>query len=260
MEQPELGKKILELRKANGLTQEELVARCNINVRTIQRIEAGEVTPRGHTIRSIFAALDIDIEQWQKKTTVPKGSKKAAQWIFLAFLSGLLYFLLAFWEGFMDYQLTISMDADISPWEYTLVKLGILLFYSCFMLGFYQLGRLWENNWILPASLLGVAGIVICIAADLYLFYLDDTNAMAVMAGESIVFGSIYLVFGYGLVKYQKEFGNMALVAGIVAILTGLAFISVVLALPGLILLAVSEALALVVLYRAFDKVRNQKF
>ena len=195
MEQPELGKKILELRKANGLTQEELVARCNINVRTIQRIEAGEVTPRGHTIRSIFAALDIDIEQWQKKTTVPKGSKKAAQWIFLAFLSGLLYFLLAF-----------------------------------------------------------------CIAADLYLFYLDDTNAMAVMAGESIVFGSIYLVFGYGLVKYQKEFGNMALVAGIVAILTGLAFISVVLALPGLILLAVSEALALVVLYRAFDKVRNQKF
>ena len=110
----------------------------------------GEVTPRGHTIRSIFAALDIDIEQWQKKTTVPKGSKKAAQWIFLAFLSGLLYFLLAFWEGFMDYQLTISKDADISPWEYTLVKLGILLFYSCFMLGFYQLGRLWENNWILP--------------------------------------------------------------------------------------------------------------
>ena len=52
----------------------------------------------------------------------------------------------------------------------------------------------------------------------------------------------------------------MALVAGIVAILTGLAFISVVLALLGLILLAVSEALALVVLYRAFDKVRNQKF
>ena len=34
MQQPELGKKILELRKANGLTQEDLVARCNINVRT----------------------------------------------------------------------------------------------------------------------------------------------------------------------------------------------------------------------------------
>ncbi|MCS5489833.1 helix-turn-helix domain-containing protein [Algoriphagus limi] len=46
MKQPELGKKISELRKAKGMTQEELVEKCNLNVRTIQRIEAGEVTPR----------------------------------------------------------------------------------------------------------------------------------------------------------------------------------------------------------------------
>lgn len=38
MKQPELGKKISELRKAKGLTQEELVEKCNLNVRTIQRI------------------------------------------------------------------------------------------------------------------------------------------------------------------------------------------------------------------------------
>ena len=36
MKQPGLGKKILELRKQKGLTQEELVEICNINVRTIQ--------------------------------------------------------------------------------------------------------------------------------------------------------------------------------------------------------------------------------
>ena len=30
MKQPELGKKISELRKAKGLTQEELVEKCNI--------------------------------------------------------------------------------------------------------------------------------------------------------------------------------------------------------------------------------------
>src|SRR5690554_5513125 len=60
MKQPELGHKILELRKAKGLTQEELVERCNINVRTIQRIEAGEVTPRSFTIKSIMDALEYD--------------------------------------------------------------------------------------------------------------------------------------------------------------------------------------------------------
>ncbi len=60
MNQPELGKKIAELRKAKGLTQEELVEKCNLNVRTLQRIESGEVTPRSYTIKVIFAALDYN--------------------------------------------------------------------------------------------------------------------------------------------------------------------------------------------------------
>jgi len=58
MKQPELGKKIAELRKAKGFTQEELVERCNLSVRTLQRIESGEVVPRSHTIKVIFEALD----------------------------------------------------------------------------------------------------------------------------------------------------------------------------------------------------------
>lgn len=60
MNQPDLGKKIAELRKAKGLTQEELVEKCNLNVRTLQRIESGEVTPRSYTIKAIFTALDYN--------------------------------------------------------------------------------------------------------------------------------------------------------------------------------------------------------
>lgn len=61
MNQPDLGKKIAELRKAKGLTQEELVEKCNLNVRTLQRIESGEVTPRSYTIKAIFTALDYNV-------------------------------------------------------------------------------------------------------------------------------------------------------------------------------------------------------
>jgi transcriptional regulator with XRE-family HTH domain len=62
IQQPELGKKIIDLRKARGLTQEELVEKCNLSVRTLQRIEAGEVTPRPITIKLIFEALDVSFE------------------------------------------------------------------------------------------------------------------------------------------------------------------------------------------------------
>jgi transcriptional regulator with XRE-family HTH domain len=61
MKQPELGKKIAELRKAKGLTQEELVSKCKLTVRTLQRIESGVVTPRSYTIKMLFAALDYNV-------------------------------------------------------------------------------------------------------------------------------------------------------------------------------------------------------
>ena len=58
MNQPELGKKIAELRKSKGLTQEELVEKCNLNIRTLQRIESGKVTPRIYTLKMIFTTLE----------------------------------------------------------------------------------------------------------------------------------------------------------------------------------------------------------
>ncbi|MGV8134031.1 MAG: helix-turn-helix domain-containing protein [Mangrovibacterium sp.] len=63
MKQPELGRKISELRKAKGWTQEELVERCNISVRTIQRIETGEVMPRIYAVKTILEALDCDLNK-----------------------------------------------------------------------------------------------------------------------------------------------------------------------------------------------------
>lgn len=60
MEQPDLGLHIAELRKAKGLTQEQLVEKCNVNVRTLQRIEAGVVVPRSYTLKMIYAVLEYE--------------------------------------------------------------------------------------------------------------------------------------------------------------------------------------------------------
>ncbi len=64
MKQNEFGIKLAQLRKAKGLTQEDLAAECNINVRTLQRIEAGEVIPRSYTLKAILSALKIDYENF----------------------------------------------------------------------------------------------------------------------------------------------------------------------------------------------------
>lgn len=61
MKQPDLGRKIAELRQAKGLTQSELAEKCNLSTRTIQRIETAEVSPRSYTVKMIFACLEYDI-------------------------------------------------------------------------------------------------------------------------------------------------------------------------------------------------------
>ncbi len=60
MENLDFGTKLIEVRKAKGLTQEEIAEKCKITVRTIQRIESGLVKPRAFTIKIISDVLGLD--------------------------------------------------------------------------------------------------------------------------------------------------------------------------------------------------------
>ncbi len=54
------GEIIRDLRVKKGLTQEELADKTELSVRTIQRIENGEVDPRSFTLQMIAKALEVD--------------------------------------------------------------------------------------------------------------------------------------------------------------------------------------------------------
>jgi len=58
-----LGEKIVIARKKKGLTQEQLADLTNVTVRTIQRIESGESTPRSYTLKTLATVLDTGFEE-----------------------------------------------------------------------------------------------------------------------------------------------------------------------------------------------------
>ncbi|RYD81985.1 MAG: helix-turn-helix domain-containing protein [Sphingobacteriales bacterium] len=60
MKNQDFAARLIERRKAKGLTQETLAETCKVTVRTIQRIESGAVTPRAFTIKLISEALDYN--------------------------------------------------------------------------------------------------------------------------------------------------------------------------------------------------------
>ena len=63
MDKTAIAKKIIHYRKLKGMTQEALSELTGLNVRTIQRIESGEVDPRLYTLKSIADALSVSLEE-----------------------------------------------------------------------------------------------------------------------------------------------------------------------------------------------------
>jgi len=60
MRQPDFGKELTRIRNIKGMTQDELALKCNVSIRTIQRIESGIVNPRGYTVKALGEILDFD--------------------------------------------------------------------------------------------------------------------------------------------------------------------------------------------------------
>lgn len=55
-----------EGRLSKGLTQKELSERSNISVRSIQRIENGDLAPRAHTLKTLASILGLSFEEFVK--------------------------------------------------------------------------------------------------------------------------------------------------------------------------------------------------
>jgi len=62
MKQQSLKDNLLYQRKLKGLTQDELADKTTVGVRTIQRIEKGEVQPHLQTVKLLAVGLDVEVD------------------------------------------------------------------------------------------------------------------------------------------------------------------------------------------------------
>ncbi len=277
MKQPELGRKITELRKGKGLTQEELVDRCNISVRTLQRIEAGEVTPRSYTVRTILAALDYDLS---KISDNGADSKSLSEWlkeIFLididpdrsgtflikqlntAWLLGLVYFILGFLESAAEY---FRMEDDrmiFSIPVYISIKVAVLISFFFFQRGFIVIGHLFRNYLLKIMSYVLIFGVFLIIAYDIASLFYVSVEREYILGAQALTFGGIGILYGISLIKLQRSFGHVPVIAGIFEITASCFFLTIILSFVGHILLIPAELLEIVILYKAVEIIKSNQ-
>lgn len=252
MKQPELGKKIATLRAEQGLTQEELVDRCNISVRTIQRIEAGEVTPRNYTIRTIMEALGHNLDQLRCGSDMPALSLKQMNF---GWIAGIFYFLLALPEGLFDYY-RWDNDWDViygssTTVGYILTKLGVVIAFFFFMRGFVRLGEFLSDNLMRISSNILIGLMALLVSLDILSLFISYLFEGIYLIPMSISVGIVGIIFGISLIRHQGTLGTVIVIAGVMEIIAGSFFLFL---LPfGLLFLIPAEIFEIISLYRGHE-------
>ena len=261
MKQPELGEKLIALRQQKNMTQEELVEACNVSVRTIQRIESGEVTPRVSTIKIIIAALGEELDILESKQSHESNYSSTESWLQMAWISGIVAFILGFIDSGIELTRFESGELDMPLTLYLSIKSGSLITYILFIIGIIKLGDFFENRLLSIAGYLLIGLSILLTGTDILSVFYEGTlmSWMTVGTGLMMGFGSVGVVFGVGLIRLQDAMGMSAKVAGILEIVSGVCVITVILVVIGLIVYIPAMILEIILLYRGYEYVLAQR-
>ena len=265
MKQPELGRKILELRKQKGLTQEELVEQCNINVRTIQRIEAGEVTPRSFTLKTILNVLGEDLENLQELETSPFENFNLKEvgfsifYIKLAWICGIIYFLSGFVEFAVDYARFYEDELIIPKAAYISMKFIVMLAYIYFLWGFVLSGIIFNNYLLKIGGFFLIGTTILFYGYDMASLYFEPFYTEYVFTTQLIFCGIGSIIFGLGIMRLENPFGKISGVAGGFEVVSGILFAIVFMAWLGLAFLIPAVILQIILLYKIEELLKKHK-
>jgi transcriptional regulator with XRE-family HTH domain len=252
MKQPELGIKIAEGRIKKNITQKELAELCNIDIRTIQRIEAGEVVPRMYTLKLISAALGF------LPGYLNGGAEKNEQLYTRSrqsFIAGIIFSSSCIPAVF--YLITRSLPPVIHILSISVFIISCIFFYR----GFYLMGRQ-ENNHVLSVSaLLSMVLLPLINVSELLRVYLVKNFMPGVIGLAPTLFTLLCInaiVFGVGLLiqskKRKSSLKNLLQIAGIVTIFQTILFLSLNFTLlgTGLVISIITNLLLCIILYREY--------
>jgi transcriptional regulator with XRE-family HTH domain len=261
MQQPELGKRLTDLRKEKNLTQEELVEKSHVSVRTIQRIEAGEVLPRMSTVKILWKALGENYEPFSKPIETMETPKSTTPTInpntlLIAALAGIVYLILEIMLGAMDIAWVISEVR----WKFTMnsiyigLTVSMVLCHILFMLGFISLSAVFENVMLKGiAYVLAIATIGLNILDIVSLGVEKPEELWIPYSAAAVIFGALSIVFGVALMRLQDSMGEICRIAGLLEIALGICLITVVLFFISHLIMIPAVILEIMILYRGYE-------
>jgi transcriptional regulator with XRE-family HTH domain len=257
MKQPELGGFIANLRKEQGLTQEELVDLCNINVRTIQRIESGDVTPRNYTIKNILTALGSSFEEITQELDQKSETEKAPESLLKNPNNGLWVAIVG-----MAYILTsiplMIIDLSLNFWNHAMVSSDyrfLIAMHYCILAILFYTGFAFNVKMKSPLlKLFAILYIMVLLFSEILFmdmyntsvtsFKINDYLGMSILI--SLLFAISISLLAIPFFKLQKQLQSPYRYWGYILLIAGFFNLTVVLFPLGSLLVTAVEVMIVI--------------
>jgi len=253
MKQPSLGMHIAKMRMQKKMTQKELADAINVDIRTIQRIESGNVTPRMYTIKLLSDTLGsgIPVEPGNPQSDL-QGFRIQLKW---AFILGVIFsanYIPLIFNNIFHY---------LNPLLNQLLGLVQLITIIFTVRGFYLIGRLNNNTILTITSGLAIVLLPLLTISSMFntnfinpssvylLFNLACINAI----GQGIGF---FMIGQHGKNNYKN---NLYKIAGVIAVLQSILLLSTKfeILVTALTISCISNFLGLYILYTEYKEPGN---
>lgn len=224
-----LAEKIHHTRISKGMTQKELATLCKVDVRTIQRIEAGEVTPRMYTLRLIATAFEMSLEELLTLSVIKSGKKEKPSPLYWNYMLGWIGGVSLFTSSITVILLPVLVKGFFSQTSliaFSTVAVLRLVSSLLFYRSYFYLGKRYQNRFVCITSLTMLAFIL---AADIFalahLFF--EPSYVVVLNFIETLLPVIHLAWGFSLVQLDIPNKILIRIAAILQIACSIAYFQV---------------------------------
>lgn len=140
---------------------------------------------------------------------------------------------------------------------YIFVLLVALILYVIFVWGFKIIGEKYQNNLLKIASFVLIVIAIIYQGLLILASILPAFDNIFVQILPAVLMGAAMIPFGIGLLRLKMQFGSVATAAGVIEIISGISFLTVLLSLIGVLLFIPDYILLVIILFRAVKKLET---
>jgi hypothetical protein len=158
---------------------------------------------------------------WQNQINdEPEVTAKPSPILYAAIGAAVLYFFLSMFEIGIEPEF-IAGEPSVSTGAFAWIKTGSYLFYVIFLLGWVKLTDSFPNGILKIALWVMIGANVIWYFIDLIALYTDAFDLGDYYMVKISSFGFIYAFMGLGYLGYKKQFSFIAVILGVLLILSG---------------------------------------